>query len=173
VLAYSPKSPHAPLFARAAKGGISLAAVLSSPGMRIGRTDPAIDPKGARTVRAVQLLGRYYHQPDFARKLLESAPSFPEEDLAVRVQTGELDAGFFYSIETAPMGLPAIELPAGTNLANEIAFGVAILPNAPDPQNAQSFLNFVLYGRGKSILESAGLHYFKPLRVVDTQAASH
>jgi molybdate/tungstate transport system substrate-binding protein len=173
VLAYSSKSSRAQLFARAAQGGVSLAGVLSSPGVRVGRTDPAIDPKGARTVRAVQLLGRYYRQPAFAQKFLKTAPAFPEEDLAVRVQTGELDAGFFYSIETAPMGLRTVELPPGTNLANDIAFGIAVLPDAAHPQNAQSFLNFVLYGRGKRILESAGLHYFKPLRVVATQAASH
>ncbi len=166
VVAYSSKSAHAQLFAKAAKGSISLLDALSAPGVRVGRTDPAIDPKGARTVRVLQLLGLHYHQPDLAQKLLGSAHQFPEEDLAVRVQTGELDAGFFYSTEAAPMALRTIELPPGTNLANEIAFGIAVLPHAVHPQSAQSFLNFILYGQGKRILESAGLHYFKPLRVV-------
>jgi len=159
--------------AGAAKGSISLLGALSESGVRVGRTDPAIDPKGARTVRAVQLLGRYYRQPASARKLLGNAPEFPEEDLAVRVQTGELDAGFFYSTETAPMGLQTIELPPGTNLANEITFGIAVLPHSAHAQNAQTFLKFILYGQGKRILESAGLHFFNTLRVVATQAASH
>ncbi len=166
VVAYSPRSARAQLFAAAANGKVSILDALSSPGVRLGRTDPAIDPKGARTVRVIALLGKRVQRADFARNLLASAHEFPEEDLAVRVQTGELDAGFFYSTETAPMGLPAIELPAGTNLANEIAFGIAVLPHAANPQNAQSFLNFILYGQGKQILESAGLHYFKPVRVV-------
>jgi len=166
VVAYSPKSAHAGLFADAARGSVSITAALSAPGVRVGRTDPAIDPKGARTVRTVQLLAKHYHQPAFAQNLLASAQVFPEEDLAVRVQTGELDAGFFYSTETAPMGLPTVELPAGTNLANEIAFAIAILPHATHHQNAQSFLNFMLYGQGKRILEAAGLHFFNPVRVV-------
>ena len=166
VVAYSPKSAHASLFADAARGSVSIAAALSAPGVRVGRTDPAIDPKGARTVRAVQLLAKHYHKPAFAQNLLASAQVFPEEDLAVRVQTGELDAGFFYSTETAPMGLPTVELPAGTNLANEIAFAIAILPHATHHQNAQTFLNFMLYGQGKRILEAAGLHFFNPVRVV-------
>jgi molybdate/tungstate transport system substrate-binding protein len=166
VVAYSPKSAHASLFADAARGTVSITAALSAPGVRVGRTDPAIDPKGARTVRTVQLLAKHYHQPTFAQNLLASAQVFPEEDLAVRVQTGELDAGFFYSTETAPMGLPTIELPPDTNLANEIAFAIAILPHAAHPQNAQTFLSFILYGQGKRILEAAGLHFFKPVRVV-------
>ena len=173
VLAYSPKSAHAQLFEKAAKGRLSLAAVLTSPGVHVGRTDPAVDPKGARTVRVAQLLERHYRLRGFAQRLLANAREFPEEDLAVRVQTGELDAGFFYSTETKAMRLRSIELPPGTNLAGEIAFGIAVLPNAPHPQNAQTFLKFVLYGRGKHILESAGLHFFNPLRVVEAQAASH
>lgn len=166
VVAYSQKSAHARLFAAAAKGSISLADALSAPGVRVGRTDPAIDPKGARTVQAVTLLGRHYHQASFAQNLLARAQMFPEEDLAVRVQTGELDAGFFCSTETAPLGLPAVELPAGTNLANAIVFGIAILPDAAHRQNAQTFLNFMLYGQGKRILEAAGLHFFKRSRTV-------
>ncbi|HEX5273845.1 MAG TPA: substrate-binding domain-containing protein [Candidatus Rubrimentiphilum sp.] len=166
VVAYSPKSAHAQLFAAATRGTVSVLDALSAGGVRVGRTDPAIDPKGARTVRVIGLLGRHFHRPDLARNLLAAAHEFPEEDLAVRVQTGELDAGFFYSTESAPMGLPTIELPAGTNLANQIAFGIAVLPHAAHPRSAQSFLSFILYGRGKRILESAGLHYFKPLRVV-------
>jgi molybdate/tungstate transport system substrate-binding protein len=173
VVAYSPESAHAHLFAAAANGKLSLLDALNAPGVRVGRTDPAIDPKGARTVRVIQLLGQRLHRADFARMLLENAHAFPEEDLAVRVQSGELDAGFFYSTETAPMGLRTIELPAGTNLANDIAFGIAVLPHAPHPENAQTFLSFILYGQGKRILESAGLHFFKPLRVAATQAASH
>lgn len=172
VIAYSPRSAHAGLLERASRNGAFLRTVLNDRGIRLGRTDPAIDPKGARTVRTIGLLGQYFHQPDFAPRLLQNAPEFPEEDLAVRVQTGELDAGFFYSIETAPMGLRTIELPAGTNLADDIAFGIAVLPSAAHPQNAQTFLNFVLYGQGKHILEAAGLHYFQPLRVVATQAAT-
>ena len=166
VVAYSPKSAHAQLFAAAARGTGSILDALSAPGVRVGRTDPAIDPKGARTMRVIALLGQRFHRADFARNLLASAHEFPEEDLAVRVQTGELDAGFFYSTETAPMGLRTIELPAGTNLENEIAFGIAVLPHAAHPQSAQTFLSFILYGQGKRILESAGLHYFKPRRVV-------
>ncbi len=166
VVAYSPKSAHAQLFAAAARGTVSVLDALNAAGVRVGRTDPAVDPKGARTVRVIGLLGQHFRRADLARKLLGAAHEFPEEDLAVRVQTGELDAGFFYSTETAPMGLRTIELPAGTNLAKDIAFGIAILPHAPHPQNAQSFLNFILYGQGKRILESAGLQYFKPLRVV-------
>lgn len=168
VVGYSPKSAHAQLFETAANGKASLADALTAPGVRVGRTDPAIDPKGARTERVARLLEKRYRRPGFARRLLSQAQEFPEEDLAVRVQTGELDAGFFYSTEAAPLGLRTVELPPDSNLAGQIAFGIAILPGAAHPQSAQKFLNFVLYGEGRRILESAGVHFFRPLRIVKT-----
>lgn len=166
VIGYSAKSPHAALFSQAARGRISLLKALLSPGVRLGRTDPRLDPKGARTIRAAQLLGRHFHDAGAAQQLLRNSPQFPEEDLTVRVETGELDAGFFYSIETKPLGLSVIELPADANLANEIAFAVAILPKAAHPQAARTFVDFLLHGQGKTILEDAGLRYYARPRTV-------
>jgi len=165
VLAYSQKSPRARLFAAAGKGNVSLLALLTAPGVRVGRTDPRLDPKGARTIRAIQLLGKHEDRPALARALLANAQEFPEEDLAVRVETGELDAAFFYSTETRPLGLHRVELPAGTNLSGEIAYAIAVLPHAAHPTAAALFLNFLLNGDGKRILEAAGVRYFAHPRV--------
>src|SRR5438067_1817385 len=92
---------------------------------------PGFSPAQPReTVRSIQLLGKHDGRPALVRTLLANAQEFPEEDLAVRVQTGELDAAFFYSTETAPLGLRTLELPRDASLAGEITYAVAMLPRA-------------------------------------------
>lgn len=159
VVAYSIKSPHAELFEQAAAGQRSILSVLDAPGVLVGRTDPALDPKGARTLRVLQLLGEKYHAPRIAQRVLARSQAFPEEDLAVRVESGELDAGFFYATETHRPGLRIVELPAGTNLSDQTLFGVAILTHAAHPQAAHRFVTFLLGTDGKRILERYGLRF--------------
>lgn len=166
VLAYSPHSRAGAIFEQAARGRISILQALADPRVRVGRTDPQLDPKGARTVRALVLLGRHYRDPALAHRVLEKAAVFPEEDLAVRVESGELDAGFFYSTEIPGRGLHAVELPPDSNLSDSITYAISQMPDAPHPQAARTFVEFVLNGAGKSELERAGLRYFTHPRIV-------
>jgi molybdate/tungstate transport system substrate-binding protein len=166
VVAYSEKSPQRALFERAAQGKASILDVLANPDVRVGRTDPQLDPKGARTLRTLELLGKHFHAPQEARAILQKAQTYPEEDLAVRVESGDLDAGFFYSTETPGRDLRAVELPADANLARAITYALAVMRNAPHPEAAQAFEQFVLRGNGKAILEKAGVRYFADPRTV-------
>jgi molybdate/tungstate transport system substrate-binding protein len=165
VVAYSSKSPRRALFKRAAAGKISILDVLADPAVRVGRTDPLLDPKGARTLAVLALLGRHFHDPVKAQSVRRKSETFPEEDLAVRVETGELDAGFFYSTEIPGRDLQAVELPSDANLSHDIAYALAILNGAPHPQAARAFARFLLYGEGRAILEKAGVRYFPRIRV--------
>ena len=168
VLAYSPHSRFAARFAAAGKTHEPLLALLTSPGMRVGRTDPQVDPKGSRTLKTINLLGKHENAAALAQRLTAASQIFPEEDLVVRVETGELDAGFFYSTETPGRALDVVELPAGTNLAHDIAYAIAILSRAPDPQAAHSFVDYLLRGRGRALLEAAGVRYFDRPQIVGT-----
>jgi molybdate/tungstate transport system substrate-binding protein len=166
VVAYSAKSPHRALFAQVAAGKRSILDVLADPLVRVGRTDPQLDPKGARTIRVLGLLGRHFHNAAQARSVLRKAEMFPEEDLAVRVESGEIDAGFFYSTEIPGRDLHAIELPQDANLGQDIAYALALMRGAPHPQAARTFAQFVLHGPGRGILEKAGVRYFAHPRSV-------
>jgi molybdate/tungstate transport system substrate-binding protein len=160
VVAYSAKSPHRALFERVAAGKASILDVLGDPGVRVGRTDPQLDPKGARTIRALQLLGGHFRDAAKAQAIEAKAETFPEEDLAVRVESGEVDAGFFYSTEIPGRSLQAVELPSDANLSHDIAYALAVMQHAPNPRGAETFARFVLNGTGKAILEKAGVRYF-------------
>jgi molybdate/tungstate transport system substrate-binding protein len=168
VVAFSDKSPHRALFESAAARKISILDVLADPSVRAGRTDPQLDPKGVRTIRVLDLLGKHFRDPAEAAAVERRAETFPEEDLAVRVESGEVDAGFFYSTEIPGRNLRAIELPEDSNLSNEIVYALAIMNNAPHPQAARAFARFVLEGNGKAILEKAGVRYFTHPRTIGT-----
>jgi molybdate/tungstate transport system substrate-binding protein len=166
VVAYSPRSQQASLFEAAARGRIPILRVLANPAVSVGRTDPRLDPKGERTVQSLQLLGKHDRAPDLAQAVLRKTGVFPEEDLAVRVESGEIDAGFFYSTEIPGRGLRAVELPQDSNLSDTITYAIAQMPNAAHPRAAHTFVQFILNGAGKSELERAGLRYFAHPRTV-------
>ena len=69
--------------------------VLREPGIRIGRTDPKLDPKGALTLQLMDQAEQVYHQPGLAKAVL-GAPDNPdqvrpEENLVGRLQSSASD----------------------------------------------------------------------------------
>ena len=158
VIACSEKSAICPQLIDAAAHNKPLLGLLEQ--ARVGRTDPQLDPKGARTIRSLTLLGSAEHNPALAQRVIAAASVFPEENLAVRVESGELDAGFFYSTEVPGRHLRTVELPPGANLSDAIQYGIAQLAAAPHPLQAQTFLRYLLTGHGRQILEAAGIRYF-------------
>jgi molybdate/tungstate transport system substrate-binding protein len=133
--------------------------VLSEPGVRIGRTDPKLDPKGALTLTLMQQAETFYKSPGLAQKVLGApdnpAQVLPEETLVGRLQSGQLDVGFFYSTETADAKIPAIALPP--QITPKAVYTVAILRDAPNPAGADRFVAFLLGPDGQTSLQEHGL----------------
>jgi molybdate/tungstate transport system substrate-binding protein len=118
VLAYSPRSRFAKDFQEAEAGKKPWFQVLAMPGVRFGRGDPSIDPKGYRTLFLFRLAGDFYHRPELGGLLgdpMNPAQVFPEIVLMARVESGQFDAGFFYKHEVVAHKLPFISLPAEIN----------------------------------------------------------
>ncbi len=150
---------------------------LETPGLRLGRTDPKLDPKGVNTLYTMQLAEQYYHQPGLAAKILGGAENasqiFPEEELVARLTAGQLDAGFFYANEVKDAGLPSITLPAQINLGDPglasayasatyttaagvtqhgapISFSVTIPATARNQAGAEAFVAYLLGSQGRA-----------------------
>lgn len=158
-VAWAPSSRYVAVFDRVAKGDMPLDDALETPDLRIGRTDPQLDPKGAYTIEGMTLwLGR-----DGERRILgdDENPSqiFPEQDLLARVDTGQADVGFFYRTEAIARGYKFIPLPGSAALTDRITYTLAIMKAAPHPLQAKEFADFILTGPGRAILERAGLTY--------------
>ncbi|MFW7267129.1 extracellular solute-binding protein [Gluconacetobacter sp. Hr-1-5] len=142
--------------------------VLQSPGIRIGRTDPALDPKGALTVQMLQRAEAFYHQPGLAGRIMgadRSGQVRPEENLVGRLQSGQIDVGFFYAMETADLHIPSMELPPDLSLAAR--YSVTILKDAPNPDGAARFVAFLLGREGSAILRQHGLEKMVPVLAGD------
>jgi len=161
-IAWAPASRYAATFESVAARKTTLAAALQTPGLKIGRTDPQLDPKGAYTIEGVTLwLGK-----DGERRLLgddeNPAQIFPEEDLLARIDTGQADVGFFYGTEAIARKYRYIALPRAASLTDRITYTLAVMSAAPHPDLAKKFADFIIAGDGRAILEQAGLIYLNP-----------
>jgi molybdate/tungstate transport system substrate-binding protein len=158
-VAWAPNSRFDNLFENVLARQTTLWLALARPGLKIGRTDPKIDPKGAYTIEGVTM----WVGQDRERRLLGAddnpAQIFPEEDLLARVETGQVDVGFFYQTEAIARGWHFIPLPGKAALTQKITYTLAVMKSAPHPAAAKTFADFILNGAGKSILQHAGLIY--------------
>ena len=122
VIAYSPRSRFAPMLRAAAQGRRPWWQVLQTPGLRFGRTDPAVDPQGQNIIFTMLLAERFYHQSDLVQRILGSvqnpAQIFTEPSLLSRLQAGQLDAASSYRSAAISHHLPYIPLPDAINLSD-------------------------------------------------------
>jgi molybdate/tungstate transport system substrate-binding protein len=132
---------------------------LAEPGLKLGRTDPKLDPKGALTVDLLKQAETFYNNPNLSQQILGDAENpdqvLPEETLVGRLQSGQLDAGFFYSTETSDAKIPAIDLPG--QIALKALYTITILQGARNPSGAEAFLSFLLGADGRALLKEHGL----------------
>ncbi len=109
VIAYSPTSKFHTDLDKAKKGLVPWYQVLSEPGLKFGRTDPDLDPKGYYTIIMSKLANSYYKDPSIKQRILgdDKNPKqlFPEETLITTLETGHLDAIAAYKHEAVARGL--------------------------------------------------------------------
>jgi molybdate/tungstate transport system substrate-binding protein len=145
--------------------------VLQEPGIRIGRTDPRLDPKGALTVEVLHRAEAIYKLPGLAQKVLGSpenpAQVHTEENLIDRLESGAIDVGFFYSTETADPKVASMTLPF--DIALSAHYSVTVLRDAPHAAGAIAFVAFLLGPKGQGIMREHGLETEKPLVSADTR----
>lgn len=158
-IGYNANSKFAPMFKT-----MRWDKVLQQPGVRIGRTDPTLDPKGRFTVELVTAAAKLYKQPDLLERTLGSATNpeqvLPEETLVGRLQSGQLDIGFFYSTETSDLKIPAINLPPELKIKAD--YTITVLNDAPHREAALKFVQFLLSPAGIEQLKAHGVDVVKP-----------
>jgi molybdate/tungstate transport system substrate-binding protein len=154
VLGYSPKSEFATeLESRPWYD------VLRLPNIRIGMTDPTLDPKGKLTVAALADAERAYHLPaGYANAIEAKASVFPEEDLVGRLEAGQLDVGFFYSNEVAPADIPSVSL---GKVQKAATFTVTVLEHSANPTGGAAFVKYLLTD-ALPTLAAGGMHLTTP-----------
>lgn len=138
--------------------------VLQEPGIRIGRTDPNLDPKGAFTYALMQKAEKAYNLPGLTEKVLGAHDNpeqvRPEENLVGRMQSGQVDVGFFYSTETNDLKLPFVTLPPEVAVAAE--YTVTIPRDPANAAGAEAFVRFLLGTQGTAEMKQHGLAAIAP-----------
>lgn len=123
--------------------------VITEPGFRLGRTDPKLDPKGELSLQALHQASRIYKDPGLTSSVKKSSQVFPEQELDGRLQSGQLDAAFYYSNEATEQHLPTVDLGAVKVAAH---FTVTVLNRAANPAGAAAFVRYLLGDQGKATL---------------------
>lgn len=155
VLGYNPNGK----FAHDLTSGKPWYDVIDQPGFRVGRTDPATDPKGQLTVTALQQAQSQNQAAGLGAVLSSRSNVFSENDLVGNLQSGQLDAGFFYSSEAKAANLKTISL-APLNLS--AGYTITVLNGAPHPAAAAAFVKFLYSPAGQKILTDAGIQVARP-----------
>jgi len=182
-IAYSANSAHATAFADVASGKLAWYDVLGRGDVRIARTDPAQDPKGYRVLLALELAEAFYHRPDLGRRILGDAQNpdqiLPEETALARLETGDIDGLWVYSVEATSRNLPVLELPPQINLGDPahaaeyaratvtvgartyrgapIVYALSVPAVARNPAGGAAFVAFLFNDRGRALQTQAGL----------------
>jgi molybdate/tungstate transport system substrate-binding protein len=128
VVAYNPNGKYASQFKAIADGSMpasDLFTLLQTPGLKLGRTDPNIDPQGRDFIYMLQLAQAYYHLPsDTVSKILgttdwgtaSSSQIYAESSLDSTLQSGQLDAASAFVTQAIELHLAYVPLVPQINL---------------------------------------------------------
>ena len=166
--------------------------VLARPGVEIGRSNPDTDPSGYQTLQMLSFAAPYYHRPLFAQSILPHAPECKirdtEKHMILALQLGQIDYLAIYRSDALQHHFSYLSLPASIDLsdpkfgsdyarisvhtkngdltAKPIVYGLTIPRNAPHPQAALAFVQFVLSPAGRAIAQDDGFKTLVPAYAV-------
>jgi molybdate/tungstate transport system substrate-binding protein len=156
--------------------------ILAEPGVEIGRSNPDTDPSGYQTLQMLELAGQYYHQPGLAQAILKNAPQKnmrnTETELVGALESGQIDYLAIYRSDALQHHFKFLPLPAPIDLSDAahagdyakvsvttkngelpgrpIIYAITIPLNAPHPQHALRFVQFLLSAEGQKVMRDNG-----------------
>ena len=142
---------------------------ITQPGLKLGFTDPATDPKGVLAVEAMTDTAKSKNLPALTALSTNKSDIFPEETLVGRLQSGQLDAGFFYTAEANAAGIPTVPL-TGEDL--KATYTITILNKAPHEAAAEAFVTYLLGTNGQAALKQDGFTLVSPPTVTGSGVPS-
>jgi molybdate/tungstate transport system substrate-binding protein len=202
VVAYYPKGPHAAELKKISEGKLpikDLFTLMATPGFKLGRTDPAIDPQGQGFIEMVHLAQKYLGV-SAATATADlggangSSQIFSETGLEPTLQAGELDAASAYLPQAVQLGLPYVALPDQINFGDPkdaniydqaslalstgqtvhgslLDLEVSVLGVGGDPAAGAAFVKFLLSKPARRILTKEGYTLLPPALLGQKSAA--
>jgi molybdate/tungstate transport system substrate-binding protein len=143
---------------------------ITTPGLKLGFADPATDPKGKLVAEALTDTAKSQSMPALTAIENNQGDVFPEETLVARLQSGQLDAGFFYTAEAVPANIPTVPLTGTTDL--KATYTISTLTGAPNEAGAEAFVAYMLSPAVKTVLKQDGFDLISPVKVTGTGVPS-
>ena len=81
------------------------------------------------------------------------------------MQSGQLDAGFFYTAEATAASIPTVPL-TGEDL--KASYTVTVLNKAPHEAAAEAFVSYLLGSSGQAVLKQDGFTLVSPPKLTGT-----
>lgn len=128
--------------------------VIARPGFLLGRTNPVTDPKGRLAVAALREAAKKDNDPAVGAIATKATTVFTETSLVGRLQSGQLDAGFFYAVEASAAHFPTVPL---TGVTEHASYTLTVVAKAPHPAAADAFVSWILSSSAKKLLAAHGL----------------
>ncbi len=139
----------------------NLSEIIVAPGNPLGiaGVEDLADPELILVVCAPEVPCGSYATEIFANAGVEASPDSLEENVkavVTKVTLGEADAGIAYATDVNAAGDDAdgVEIPGDLNLVAE--YPMVVTTEAPNPEGAQAFIDFVLSDAGQAILADFG-----------------
>lgn len=129
--------------------------VLTEPGILVGRTNPVTDPKGRLAVAALRAAATKERDPALGAIATKSTTIFTETSLVGRLQSGQLDVGFFYAVEASAAHFPTVPL---RGVTEDAEYTLTVVAKAPHAAAADAFVKWLLSKKAKKLLAADGLH---------------
>ncbi len=186
VVAYNPNGKYASQFKAIADGSKPLSdlfTLLQTPGLKLGRTDPNVDPQGRDFIYMLELAQAYYHLPsDTVAKILgttdfgtaSSSQIYAESALDSTLQSGQLDAASAFVTQAIELHLAYVPLVPQINLccsqyAAQYATAKVTLKNGTTKSGSPQVIDVTIIGTPTSAgtafvkytLSPAGLALYK------------
>ena len=139
-------------------------------GLKLGFTDPATDPKGKLVAEALSDTAKSKNLPALTTIENDKWDVYPEETLVARLQSGQLDAAFFYTAEAEPAKIPTVPLAGETDL--KATYTVSTLKGAPNEAGAEAFVAYLLGPAGQALLKQDGFGLISPPKVTGSGVPS-
>ena len=143
--------------------------VVGLPGFLLGRTDPATDPKGVLAVTALNTAATADNEPALKALATSTSNVFPEDTLVGRLQSGDLDAGFFYAVEATTAKIKTVPV---TGQTLDAVYTITVLNQAPHLAGADAFVTYLLGPTGAAALKAGGIDLTEPPTITGTVPAA-
>lgn len=136
--------------------------VITMPGFRLGRTNPAEDPGGVLAAEALNETAKAKHLPALEKLATESSDEYAEDPEQADIVSGQLDAAFMYEASANSQKSPFVKLP-GVHLSGD--YTLTMLNQAPHQAAAESFISYLLGPKGQAALRTDHFAIVSPPKV--------